>query len=420
MKKKIIFAVAAFSAAAIFSAFCEEEQKDEAAVQEQVTETEAPNPESDFEIDFNEDITEVYITGYIGESNKIIIPETIQGLPVTKIVDFIADENNIVNYNRSFGITRAEKLFVPSSVKQIERIGGGHFILGQHTGNGTEVVLSEGLVSIEESAFSGAKITSMNFPSTLKNIKKEAFEDAIFNSAVSLPENVDIAESAFEGAEIVSISLPSTLKHIKKETFSSAEIKEGVVLPEGLVGIDEEAFRYAEISSVTFPSTLKYIKAAAFAETKVKEVNLKEGLEYIGPMAFCECNIESLTMPSSIKYFGLYYPLSHHTFDLASVSELNLPEDTTGWHFVLYGSSKGYDSKKGYESEVESESYSVSLFNIISSPADSQNVAVRRMQRKLENTSVQKADFKEFEDFYESYFGSNLKEIFYHGLISDK
>lgn len=373
MKKKIIFAVAAFSAAAIFSAFCEEEQKDEAAVQEQVTETEAPNPESDFEIDFNEDITEVYITAYKGESDKIIIPETIQGLPVTKIVKLY----NIYEQTEPLHIWKIEKIFVPSSVKQIERVGAGHYILGTSTQNGTEVVLSEGLVSIGEHAFGSAHIASINFPSTLKEIKKEAFY------------------------------------YVRKKTFESAKIKEGVVLPEGLAGIDEEAFRYAEIPFVTFPLTLKYIKAAAFAETKLKEVSLKEGLEYIGPMAFCECNIESLTLPSSIKYFGLCYPLSRHTFDM-STSELNLPEDISGWHYVLY------DNRKGYESEVESESYSVSLFNIISSPADSQNVAVRRLQKKLENTSVQKADFKEFEDFYKSYFGSNLKELFYPNLYSDK
>lgn len=314
MKKKIIFAVAAFSVAAAFSAFCEESPKDEVAVQEQATETEAPNPESDFDIDFNEDITEVYITAYKGESDKIIIPETIQGLPVTKIVSI-----------RNPHIWTIEKILIPSSVSQIERVGAGvHYTLGTSTQNGTEVVL-----------------------------------------------------------------------------------------PEGLAGIDEEAFRYAEIPSVTFPSTLKYIKAAAFAETKLKEITLKESLEYIGPMAFCECTIESLTLPSSLKYVGLCYPLSRHTFDM-SASELNLPEDISGWHYVLY------DSKKGYESEVESESYSVSLFNIISSPSDSQNVAVRRMQKKLENTNVQKADFKEFEDFYKSYFGSNLKEIFYPNLYSDK
>lgn len=400
MKRKIIFAVAAFSVVAVFSSFCEESPKDEAAVQEQVIENEAPNPESDFEIDFNEEITEVYITEYKGESDKIIIPETIQGLPVTKIVSMVNPH-----------IWTIEKIFVPSSVRQIERVCAVQYILGSRTQNGTEVVLSEGLVSIGEDAFGSAHIASINFPSTLKEIKKGAFYGAIFNSAISLPENVDIAESVFEDAKIVSIQLPSSLKYVRKKAFESAKIKEGVVLPEGLAGIDEEAFRYAEIPFVTFPSTLKYIKAAAFAETKLKEVNLKEGLEYIGPMAFCECTIESLTLPSSIKYVGLCYPLSRHTFDM-STSELNLPEDISGWHYVLY------DNRKGYESEVAS--YSVSLFNIISSPADSQNVAVRRLQKKLENTSVQKADFKEFEDFYKSYFGSNLKELFYPNLYSDK
>lgn len=409
MKKKFIFAVAAFFMAAVFSAFCEEKTKDEPAAKKQITENEAPNPESDFDIDFNEDITEVYITGYkgsIGKSGKIIIPETIQGLPVTKIVGLYnrRDHGDIAR------IKRIKKIFVPASVKQIERVCAPNhdYALGVDTQNGTEVVLSEGLVSIGEKAFRYAKISSINFPSTLKVIGKEAFSLVTFGTAISLPENVDIAERAFLVAEIAAIGLPSSLKYIKKETFLRAKIKEGVVLPEGLIGIDETAFGYAEIPSVSFPSTLKYIKAAAFVATKLKEVNLKEGLEYIGPMAFCKSDIGILTLPSSIKYFGLYYPLSHHTFDMAADSKLNLPEDTSGWHYVLY------DKSKGYEKEAESESYTVNLFNIMSSPVDSQNAAVRRMQKKLENTIVQKADFKEFEDFYKSYFGPSLMEKFYY------
>lgn len=369
MKKIVLAAICAISF--VSSALCDEnseipnatENVSELSENEQTEAAESPNPENDFDIDFNEDVTEVYITGYIGESDKIIIPETIQDLPVTRIVSLQKDE-----YENRQRIWNIKKLSVPSSVREIEGISD----LGNRIETGTEVVLSEGLLSIENGAFEDAKISSINFPSTLKYIKEAAFSDA--------------------------------------------EFKNEIVLNEGLMGISDRAFWQAKIPSVIFPSSLKYIGLEAFGGSKLKEVNLKEGVEYIGACAFYYSNIKTLTLPASIKYFGLVLEYdksnfgtikTNSTFYMDSVCDVNLPKDTSNWHIALFvEKNSGYYiflSKDNRERDFYKPKNSYKLSDIVFSPVDSKIAADRKKEvevhKKLENVTLQEADSTEFKTF---------------------
>lgn len=230
-------------------------------------EIDPPNPESDFEIDFNEDVTEVYITKYIGKSDKIIIPETIQGLPVTRI-------------KGSFDCDKIKKIFVPKSIKKIT---SSHVFvnIGCETDNGTEVILSEGLEYIGPYSFSShGKISSINFPSSLKVICKYAFNGITIENVV-LNEGLEyIGSEAFMDCNIKNLTLPASIKYFGYPTIFSMAPYGNVNLPK-----DTSCYRY---DSGYYDSTDKKLTVffkihvdSQIATERRKQVELKKKLDAV-------------------------------------------------------------------------------------------------------------------------------------------
>lgn len=223
MKKNFKLAAALFAAALVLFASCN--KKAEAQSSGGATAKSAkigkPNAESDFEFEINKDVTAVYLTRYKGKSTKIVIPETIQGLPVTLIEPLFMQYSSIKQ--------NVTQVAIP---KTVLAIGYSAFEeLGSKTKNGTEIILSEGLISIGASAFVYAKISSVNFPSTLKYIGVDAFDDSETPSTVKefvLNEGLEILGSIPDSVE--SLTLPSTLKAIS--TLGGVTAIKTITLPE--------------------------------------------------------------------------------------------------------------------------------------------------------------------------------------------
>jgi len=64
---------------------------------------------------------------------------------------------------------------------------------------------------------------------------------------------------------LTSINWPSGLKNISDESFAHTGLSE-LNLPEGITSIESDAFFKSAISYVTFPSTLESISSSAFAQ----------------------------------------------------------------------------------------------------------------------------------------------------------
>lgn len=162
-----------------------------------------PNPERDFEFTKNDSLTGVVVTRYKGKSSKIIIPETIQGLPVIGIE--FSDDSDLYN---------ATLVVFPGTVKYIARARdiGAKLKEGEYA----DVVFSEGLVAIYNMSSSRsyktnlyAKISSLKFPSTLKYIANNAFW-GVKTKTVVLPESLElIGAGAFNYSTMESLTLPA-------------------------------------------------------------------------------------------------------------------------------------------------------------------------------------------------------------------
>lgn len=302
-----------------------------------------PNPESDFEFTLNKDMTEVTITKYKGTRSDLVIPEAIQGVPVTTIGSgkpIYGDYNNR---------EKIKSLVIPASVKKIsskafsgakalqlidikscetidtEAFGGIGYKLLKYKGK------DDSISYIEESV-------EIHFPANLKKIEKKAFASTVI--------------------EELNLQNCTELSKIGIGAFSHCDYLKKAVLPEGLKIICANAFnKDVKLAEINFPSTIKVIDQSAFCKSGVKEVKLNEGLEVLGSFAFYGCKeLETVTIPESFKYWVSDGYFDHFT-DCDKLSQINFPSDTSKWSIIYYNSfTDCFKKAHGY---LKSDSFSM-------------------------------------------------------------
>ncbi|MBR4825026.1 MAG: leucine-rich repeat protein [Spirochaetaceae bacterium] len=177
-----------------------------------------PNSEDDFDWKVNDDFTEITITKYKGTRKDVVIPATIQDVPVV-----------CIGYN-AFSCTGI-----------------------------TSVVIPEGIKEIEYGAFSYNNIQSIEIPKGC-TLKKCAFSTCSELESVTLPEGLKvIPDRCFEDCtSLANIDFPSTLKFIGFEAFKGCPFT-SVDLPEGVEYIGWNVFISNTITSVSLPKSLKWV-----------------------------------------------------------------------------------------------------------------------------------------------------------------
>ncbi|MCR5079895.1 MAG: leucine-rich repeat domain-containing protein [Treponema sp.] len=157
-----------------------------------------PAAESDFEYEFSEDLTSVSITGFKGQVKKtLVIPATIQGLPV----------------------------------KKIEYLGG--LLSGSNYGIVKAIVIPEGVEYVSGLSFIDS-LTTVVLPSTLKYL--EGLKECYNLTSIDLPEGlIAIGKSAFYGTGLTSVTLPKSLKFLGPEAFYDCNRLSEINIPEGAV-----------------------------------------------------------------------------------------------------------------------------------------------------------------------------------------
>ena len=189
---------------------------------------------------------------------------------------------------------------------KLERIATGAFESTALTGT---VLLPEGLKYV--SGFYGTKITSVQFPSTLEEIGRNAFENCkSLITEISLPESVrTIGSQAFNGAAIIgNLALPHNLESIGGSAFSSCSGLTGsLVIPDKVDIIPSSAFSSCGFTgTLTLPKGLFEIGSSAFSGTKFKgELNIPSSVATIGSNAFQNTLFNgTLVLPSELISLG--------------------------------------------------------------------------------------------------------------------
>ena len=228
MKKNkfFILALAAFSTTLLVFAGCSKKESSKSIDIEKLKAS-APALESEFEVKLTSDSNGVIIKQYKGEYKPgkpipLVIPATIQGLPV-------------------------------------KEIGGNAFDkMSYLLPDFSAVVIPEGVEIIGTSAFNAQEeLVTVVLPSSLKVINSNAFCVNKKLTTIKLPENLmKIGPGAFSGTGLTSIDLP-----------------------EGLLVIEGAAFADTPLTTVTLPKSLKVLNEYAFAGcNNLAEINIPDGL----------------------------------------------------------------------------------------------------------------------------------------------
>ena len=182
---------------------------------------------------------------------NLVIPNQIEGLPVTKIGWHAFHNNHLTS------------VFLPNS---LTIIGEGAF----RENNLTEIVIPDGVITIGWLAFQDNKIEAVSLPSELERI-----EDGVFLSnelkEIIIPNSVTfIGVNSFKGNEINNITLSNNLSLISSDAFADNNIN-NLTIPSSVLSIDERAFFQNPLDNVTFLGDRPYIGKNAFSLVQEKD-----------------------------------------------------------------------------------------------------------------------------------------------------
>lgn len=187
-----------------------------------------------------------------------------------------------------------------------------------------EVILPEGLTTIEEAAFANCTaLEKLNIPSTVNTLGRWILENTKVTS-FTIPQGVtEIPASCFYRSAITTINIPPSVKTIGNWAFQDAKLTE-VVIPSSVTSIGKWAFgcenNNPTLQSVIIEANITEIPECCFyLQTKLTSLSLPDGITAIGDDAFCGCKISSLTLPSSLKTIGA------RAFSYNGITQLTIP-----------------------------------------------------------------------------------------------
>ena len=300
------------------------------------------------------------VVDYTGSSYHVIIPDTYNGKPVTRIGDdafngcssiktvVFPDSLKVIDWRAFANCTSLEEITLTDNITDIDsfaftkctnlktvnipagfsyaRLSSDTFSPGSCTSLTSfnvdpqnQYYCSENgilfnkdkteLIYCPIKAFS--ELTDYTVPSSVKTICYDAFGMNQNLSSITIPEGVTtIGSWSFAKCEnLKSVTIPGTVTDMKNNTFSNSKKLEKVSIHDGVTYIPMEAFCGCEaLSSLTLPNTLKKIGTNAFNSCNgLKSVTLPDGLKTIENFAFCNCkSLSSVSVPNSLYDIGTW------------------------------------------------------------------------------------------------------------------
>ncbi len=199
----------------------------------------------------------VRINRYKGSDPVVVIPDTIEGLPVKTINENAFYDLNITELTLPAGIENVSAKIINHS-KELRNI---------YISEG-----SENYISVDGVIYTADGKTLAMYPGGRMG-------------EAEIAEGVTrIGDRAFFGCCISEVTLPDTVEEIGISAFE----------------------RCSELKEIAIPDSVKAIEPYAFCSSGVESVTLNEGVESIGTGAFESTKITEIYLPDSLKEAGSY------------------------------------------------------------------------------------------------------------------
>ncbi len=309
--------------------------------------------------------SEVTITDCDEAATEIIIPETIEGWPVTSIGNYafcscrslnsiiIPDSvTSIGNYAFSSCITLSS-IVIPDSVVSIGNCAFSYCI------NLASITISDNVMSIDNYTFSqcnsltaitvgennpnycsidgvlfnkdktelilypkGKTEVTYEIPDSVTSIGDEAFYSCKSLISITIPNSVtNISTEAFYGCDaLTSIAIPDSVIKIGQSVFSSCKVLASITIGSGLKSLDVSVFSYCyNLTSITVDENngnYCSVDGVLFNKDKTELIlypkgktevtyEIPDSVTSIGDEAFYCCNsLISMIIPEGVTYIG--------------------------------------------------------------------------------------------------------------------
>ena len=135
---------------------------------------------------------------------------------------------------------------------------------------------------------------------------KTVIASTMYQTDVVIPEGVEtIDREAFVDCLLTSIKLPDSLESIEREVFRRCRNLRSVVFGTGVTEIPKYIFENCvNLEKVILPPNLEKICDGAFMNTNLSSINLTEGLKEIRYRAFNDTPMQEIVIPSTASLSG--------------------------------------------------------------------------------------------------------------------
>ena len=336
----------------------------------------------------------VYITAYRGLSPIVVIPETIEGLPVVSLCATFSENTALTHIvlpdsleeigDHAFdGCSRLTTVTIPDSVTSI-----GSYAFADCSSL-TSITIPDSVTSIGSSFVGCRSLTSITIPDSVTSIGSYAFYGCSSLTSITIPESVtSIGGYAFYGcSSLTNITIPDSVTSIGSYAFNGCSSltnisvdennpafcsidgnlysKDGKTLiryapgktapsfaiADSVTSIESYAFSgCSSLTSITIPDSVTSIGSYAFAYcSSLTSIVIPDSVTSIGDRAFYDCdNLTSIIIPDSVTSIG-----SSAFADCRSLASITIPDSVTSiGSYAFSGCSKLYLFFEGISSDV--------------------------------------------------------------------
>ena len=184
-----------------------------------------------------------------------------------------------------------------------------------------QVTFPSTLKAIDENAFNGCGLTSLELPAALQEIGVYAFINCYSLTSLHLPASLqEIGYQAFAHCNnLATVTVDAANQHFvaQDNVLYTKDMKElllypvklqaeSYAIPEGVMKIRSRAFvNQPALKQVTLPSTLQELEEGAFMSVQLKEVILPDACQRIGGEAFAYNHaLTTVSIPGNLQDVG--------------------------------------------------------------------------------------------------------------------
>jgi hypothetical protein len=169
------------------------------------------------------------------------------------------------------------------------------------------LTIPEWFTYVPESTFEGCvDLKTITWPTATLTLGKQAFAGCTSLGTVTLPAKISLEGYAFKNANLTSIIIPEAeIGTWGTNPFGVQPNIQSIEFPTSVTALpDEVCYKWTSLTDVTMPSVQNIGKNAFRECTAMTQVKLPEGLTFIDSYAFSESGLTSVVFPSTLKRIG--------------------------------------------------------------------------------------------------------------------